>query len=167
MRLRTAGTQKVGYVVKWVHSRRIVAIYIVLAVFLALSGAELYSSASSFSYADLVTQLRAAGATVTAAPDSPGHFFTGTGHVIAVNGQHVEAYEYTLPLAADLDASRVSSDCATFHGFGSAVTVDWIAPPHCYKRGRVIAMYIGANAAMTHLLASALGAQFAGGTGGS
>ena len=154
--------RKVGYDMRWVRSKRMVVLAVLLAVLLVLSGAGLYSAAAAFSYGDFVTQLRVTGATVTTPPGSPGTFFTGTGHVLAINGEQVEVYEYPLPLAADLDASRVSSDCSTFRSVGGAVMVEWIAPPHCYKRGRVIALYIGTTAAMTHLLTSVLGAQFAG-----
>jgi hypothetical protein len=85
-----------------------------------------------------------------------------------VNGATVVVYEYSASAVAQLDATRVSSDGATFRGGvgpfgGSAVTVDWIAPPHHYQRGRVIVTYVGDDGAITRLLSTVLGPQFAGG----
>jgi hypothetical protein len=94
--------------------------------------------------------------------------FTGAGHGLTINGTPVAAFAYRTTVAAQLDASRISSDGATFRGGfgpfgGHAVTVDWIAPPHHYRRGRVIVTLIGNDGATTSLLTSVLGPQFAGG----
>jgi hypothetical protein len=96
--------------------------------------------------------------------------FQGAGHQLSVNGTQVAVYEYGTAVAAQFDAGRVSSDGSTFRGgfgpFGSrAVTVDWIAPPHHYTRGRVIVTYVGQDAGILQLLTSVLGRQFAGGLG--
>lgn len=94
---------------------------------------------------------------------SRGPFFTGTGPVLAIHGEQMEGYEYLVPVAADLNADCVSSACSTFLIIGSVVPVERVAPLHCYKRGRAITLYIGVHTAMTYLLTSLLGAQFAGG----
>ena len=38
----------------------------------------------------------------------------------------------------------------------------WVAPPHFYKAGRIIILYIGENATVMDVLNSLLGVQFAG-----
>jgi len=38
----------------------------------------------------------------------------------------------------------------------------WVAPPHFYKAGRIIVLYVGENAAVTEALDTVLGPQFAG-----
>jgi hypothetical protein len=148
------------------------AIRIGLALLLAviLTGAAIgaYSQVTAFSYTDLLAALRSRGATVQESGTASTLTFQGTGHGLGVNGAEVAAYEYSTTLAAQLDAARVSSDGATFRGGfgpfgGRAVTVDWIAPPHHYRKGRVIVSYIGSDVALLQLLTSVLGPQFAGG----
>jgi hypothetical protein len=118
--------------------------------------------------ADLKDALRTQGASVQESGTASRLTFQGDGHRLDVNGAQVAVYEYGTTIAAQLDASRVSTDGSTFRSdfgpFGArAVTVDWIAPPHHYKRGWVIATYIGADVAIMRLLMTVLGPQFAGG----
>lgn len=148
-------------------SRRIGLAILLLAITLA-TGAGVYLQLTAFSYADLKSALHTQGATVRETASASALTFQGTGHGLSVDGAQVAVYEYGTAIAAQLDASSVSSDGATFrHGFGpfgsTATTVDWIAPPHHYRRGRVIVTYIGADVAIMRLLTAVLGPQFAGG----
>lgn len=142
---------------------------ILLVVILAAAGIGVYSQVTAFSYADLKDALRARGATVQESRTASSSVtFQGTGHQLNVNDAPMAVYEYGTAIAAQLDAARVSSDGSTFRGGfwpfgGHAVTVDWIAPPHHYRRGRMIVTYIGSDVAITRLLTSVLGPQFAGG----
>ena len=141
---------------------------LILAVLIILSGLGAYTQVTAFSYADLLAALRARGAVVREHGAASTLTFQGAGHGLLVNGADVTTYEYGTALAAQVDASRVSSDGATFRGGvgpfgGRAVTVDWIAPPHHYHRDRVIVSYIGEDRAITTLLTGILGPQFAGG----
>jgi hypothetical protein len=117
--------------------------------------------------ASVVDSLRAAGATVTERPSSGGFsFLHGSPHHLLVNGQDVWMYEYPAPALAEVDASSISADGSTFHTgigpFGSTVIVDYIAPPHFYKTGRVIALYVGRDAETLRLLRQVFGPPFAG-----
>jgi hypothetical protein len=117
--------------------------------------------------ASVERSLRAAGATVTEQLSSGGvSFLYGAPHHLLVNGQDVWVYEYPAPALAELDASRISADGSTVKTnlgpFGSAVTVDFIAPPHYYKVGRVIALYVGRDAETLRLLRQVFGPPFAG-----
>jgi hypothetical protein len=117
--------------------------------------------------ASVVDSLRAAGATVTEQPSSGGFgFLHGSPHHLLVNGQDVWMYEYPAPAVADVDASGISADGSTFHAgigpFGAAAVVDYIAPPHFYKTGRVIALYVGRDAGTLRLLRQVFGPPFAG-----
>jgi hypothetical protein len=147
---------------------------LVVLVILAAGGLGAYSQVTAFSYTDLKDALRAGGATLQESGDASALTFQGTGHGLRVNGAQVVAYEYGTTVAAQLDAARVSPDGSTFRDGigpfgGKAVSVDWIAPPHHFKKGRVIVTYIGDDVAIMRLLTSVLGPQFAGGavpTGG-
>ncbi len=118
--------------------------------------------------ASVVRSLRAAGATVTEQPSSGGFSsLHGSPNHLLVNGQDVWMYEYPAPAVAEVDASGISADGSTFKTnlgpFGSAaVTVDYIAPPHFYKTGRVIALYVGRDAETLRLLRQVFGLPFAG-----
>jgi hypothetical protein len=117
--------------------------------------------------ASVVDSLRAAGATVTELPSGSGFsFLHGSPHHLLVNGENVTIFEYAAPALADLDASSISADGSTFHTgigpFGSAAIVDFIAPPHFYKVGRVIALYVGRDAGTLRLLRHVFGPPFAG-----
>jgi hypothetical protein len=141
---------------------------LILAVVILLGGFGAYTQVTAFSYADLIAALRAHGAEVRETGAASTLTFQGSGHGLTANGAQVTAYEYGTAVAAQYDASRVSSDGSTFRSGvgpfgGKAVSVDWIAPPHHYHRGRVIVTYIGDDSAITTLLTGILGRQFAGG----
>ena len=114
-------------------------------------------------YASLVDALRAAGATVT--PDGPASasLFSTSAVFILVNGERVQVMEYPDDAAADADAAQISADGSTFRrGAGAIIHVDWVAPPHFYKQGRIIVLYVGSNPDTIAMLDAVLGPQFAG-----
>ncbi|MDQ6713699.1 MAG: hypothetical protein M3Z28_11010, partial [Candidatus Dormibacteraeota bacterium] len=70
----------------------------------------------------------------------------------------LQLFEYTSASAASADAKQVNSD-----GSGTSTTkISWVAPPHFFRQGRVLALYVGSDPAVLSLLQSVLGAQFAG-----
>ncbi len=109
-------------------------------------------------YVSLIDHLRAAGATVVPTGTVTQPFFSVTGQLITVNGQQVQVYEYVNEESANSDAARISPDGGTV---GNAM-VNWIAPPHFYKRGKIIVLYAGTNPSVIHVLETMLGSQFAG-----
>lgn len=109
-------------------------------------------------YVSLIDNLRAAGATVEPAGDISQPFFSVKGNAITVNGENVQAFEYADATAADTEAALISPD-------GSSVgtsMVSWVAPPHFYKAGKLIVLYVGESQAVIDVLESVLGSQFAG-----
>jgi len=70
----------------------------------------------------------------------------------------VQLFEYCSAAAAGADAHQIRAD-----GSGPArTTVDWVAPPHFFLKGRVLVIYVGRDPAVVNLLTSVLGSQFAG-----
>ncbi len=109
-------------------------------------------------YISLVDNLRATGATVEPVEGITQPFFSVEGKVITVNGENVQVFEYENAAATDTEAALVSSD-------GSSVGTSmpfWVAPPHFYKEGKLIVLYVGDSEAVTEVLDSVLGPQFAG-----
>jgi hypothetical protein len=70
----------------------------------------------------------------------------------------VQLFEYASAAAAGSDAHQIRAD-----GSGTATTqISWVAPPHFFLKGRVLAIYTGSDSAVISLLTSVLGPQFAG-----
>ena len=105
--------------------------------------------------------LRTAGATVehsTLPQVIVQDFFSVTGQVFKVNGEDVQVFEYSNQVTAEAEAAVVSADGSSI---GTSLPF-WVAPPHFYKTGRIIVLYIGENTEVIDVLVSVLGAQFAG-----
>jgi len=119
-------------------------------------------------YHDLEAKLKASGAKVIPGGDISQPFMDVQGHTLAVNGEQLQVYEYASVADANQQAARISPDGTAFTTVSSsgmpvgATQVDWVRPPHLYKAGRVIVIYIGTNNAVMHLLEGILGKQFAG-----
>lgn len=109
-------------------------------------------------YTSLVDNLRAAGATVEPAGSVSQPFFAFEGKALTVNSENLQVFEYPDEASADAEASLVSPDGSSI---GTSIPF-WVAPPHFYKAGRIIVLYLGENKALMDLLESALGPQFAG-----
>ncbi len=113
-------------------------------------------------YVSLVDNLRAVEATVEPAGDISQPFFSVEGLVITVNGGDVQVFEYADADAADAEAALVSPDGSSI----GTTMAGWVAPPHFYKAGRLIVLYVGESEAIIDILESVLGPQFAGRSGG-
>ena len=88
-------------------------------------------------------------------------FLRGAGTVLGISGAGInptrlQSFEYE-------SAQGAAADAATFGPDGSprGVLVDWLAAPRLYLKGRVLVIYVGADAAVTGLLttSSALGSR--------
>ena len=73
-------------------------------------------------------------------------------------GENVQVFRYPSERAAEAEAKKVNAE-GTAVGTSSAM---WIGPPHFYKKGRLIVLYVGDNKTVTEALGAVLGAQFAG-----
>jgi hypothetical protein len=108
--------------------------------------------------ASLVNNLRAGGADVEPGEPVEQAFFTVTGQIIRVNGADVQVFEYESAEAMQADAAQVSADGGSI----GTNMVMWVEPPHFFKSGRVLVLYVGEDASVLDLLKGALGEQFAG-----
>jgi len=109
-------------------------------------------------YVSLIDSLQAAGATVDPAGDVTQPFFSVKGQVIKVNGEDVQVFEYSDEAAAEAEVMLVSPDGSSI---GTSM-VSWISPPHFYKAGKIIALYVGENSEAINFLEKVIGSQFAG-----
>ena len=124
------------------------------------SGADTTAAAARDidSYDELLAALHEMGLTVEPAGKIRQPFFSVQGEVVGVNGYEVEVFEYADEAGAAQDAGNVSPD----GGSVGPTMVHWVSPPHFYRRGRLLVVYIGEDPAVAEALESVLGEQFAG-----
>jgi hypothetical protein len=136
------------------------AVLLVAAVAVAACGT--YKSEalheSAFDLDALVEALGAAGAQVRVKDRVDQPFLSGSGRVLAVNGHDVQVFQYASEAAAEADASRVSPDGGTVGG----TAIMWVGRPHFYRKGLLVALYLGDDVPTLSALQAALGPPFAG-----
>jgi hypothetical protein len=71
----------------------------------------------------------------------------------------VQSYDYPDVRPATQDAEAIDPDGNSTQ----TMQIDWVAPPHFFRTGRLIVLYVGADRAVVRLLGELLGPQFAGG----
>lgn len=109
-------------------------------------------------YTSLIDNLRAAGVRVRPEGEVDQPFFSVTGMMIKVLGEDIQVFQYSNAAAAEAQAAQVSLD-------GSAVgttKLHWVGPPHFYKKGKLLVLYIGDTDKVLKALEAVLGRQFAG-----
>ncbi len=122
-------------------------------------------------YVSLVDNLRAAGATVDPAGTVSSDFFAPQGQLLTVNGERVETFEFASAEEADAAADGVSASGSSISRvdseteMGVASSILWEKPPHFYKAGKLIALYVGCDSDVINVLKETMGPQFAGGAG--
>ena len=118
-------------------------------------------------YVSLVDNLRAAGATVDPAGTVSADFLAPEKQLLTVNGERVETFEFGSAEEADAAAGGVSaagdSIVTTYpDGTGKSSMITWATPPHFYKAGKLIVIYVGSDRDVIDALQEAMGSQFAG-----
>ncbi len=113
--------------------------------------------------AGLVDALRARGLAVEEAGPVEQPFLQVTGTVLLVSGGELampaELQVFTYP-----DATNAEADAAQIGPEGQPATmmISWIAPPHFFRQGPLLVLYLGDDPAILDLLTGLLGPQFAG-----
>jgi hypothetical protein len=120
-------------------------------------------SSGTMDYIALLANLRVSGVALQAGGRISSSVLSGNGHIIRVNNAEVQVFEYSDPTAANAEAARISAD-------GSKVgkaKVNWAAPPHIFKQGRLLVIYAGTDTQITAVLQTILGPQVAGAQDGA
>ncbi len=105
-----------------------------------------------------VRALRARGLTVESAGEVSQPFFKPGGHAYTVAGENVQVFRYPSASAAEAEAKQVNAE-GTSAGTNAMM---WVGPPHFFRKGRLVVIYVGENAGVLEALTSVLGPQFAG-----
>ena len=109
-------------------------------------------------YASLINKLRVAGVSVEPAGEVQQPFFSIKGEMIKVHGEDVQVFQYANAAAADAEAARISRDGMT----AGTRKIFWVAPPHFFKQGKLLVLYVGVDDKVKGALEAVLGQQFAG-----
>lgn len=116
------------------------------------------SATQGFNVQSLQRTLRASGAHVAYEQTLRQPFFDAPAAVYLVDGEAIQVFSFRDGAAAARAARTVSPD-------GSRVGASqpfWIGPPHFFRRGRLLVLYLGEDASILRRLAAVLGEQFAG-----
>ncbi|MFN2632954.1 MAG: hypothetical protein ABR610_06010 [Thermoanaerobaculia bacterium] len=84
--------------------------------------------------------------------------FAVPGSVYTVNGDDLQVFVYPTESAALTDSLRIAPSGGTV----GTTAIGWIAPPHVFRRGPLIVVYLGSDARIREALSAELGNQIAG-----
>lgn len=125
------------------------------------AGARFYSvnAKSSTELRSLIKKLRSQGAKVTLTSERVEQpFFSVPARILNINDVGIQVFQYSSRSATNKEAMLVSADGMAIGGSKPS----WMAPPHFFKSGRLLVVYVGDDQKILALLQSALGKQFAG-----
>lgn len=108
--------------------------------------------------ASLLEALQSSNAAVEISGSVIQDFFSPEGSIITVNGAEIQVFEYEAAEDMEREASQVSADGGSI----GTTMVAWMDPPHFYKTGRIIVIYIGSDENTLKLIQAVMGPQFAG-----
>ncbi len=95
-------------------------------------------------------------------PEPPG-ILEVSSTVYKLPGGILHVFTFPDGQAAKIAAARVEPDGYTVQNTaGINQAVDWSAPPHWYRSGRGVAVYLGSSSTVTDALTEIAGPQFAG-----
>jgi hypothetical protein len=154
-RLRTS-------VLKAVVNTRYLILIITLLMLVVYSTSCAPDSGRGGDYASLIDNLRKAGAVVEPRGEVAPDLFSAKRSVISVNDGDVQVWDYDDAATADAESALISPDGYSVRTATKTTQVGWIAPPHFYKAGKLIVLYVGESEAVTVVLERVLGPQFAG-----
>src|SRR5438067_411400 len=109
-------------------------------------------------YSSLIAALRSLGIRAEPAGGVDQPFFSVQANVLRINGEDVQVFDYSDAAAANAEATLVSPDGTSI----GTSNLHWVSPPHFYKRGKIVALYLGENIRVLRALETVLGEQFAG-----
>ena len=89
-------------------------------------------------------------------------FLQDSAYLVKVDGEELRVFEFKTADVAAGAAQRVSPDGYAYTTSTGGASVNWVAPPHFYRSGRTIVLYLGEQKAILDALSGMLGQEFAG-----
>ncbi len=91
--------------------------------------------------------------------DAEKDFLSGDRKIMKIGKEQIDIYVYKNNKAMEKDASYIESD-NKYNNEEESVTVDWVAPPHFFKEGNIIVIYVGENIEIINSLTEIFGREF-------
>lgn len=113
---------------------------------------------SQTSIRSVVSALRAEGIEIRQVQMLDQPFFPVPAHVYTAAGEDLQLYEFPSAAEAERAASQVDPQGSTI----SNTKVSWMAPPHFFRKGRVLAIHLGTSAPTLAAIQRVMGKPFAG-----
>ncbi len=143
---------------------------VALALLLCIAAALWYAVnpiLTGYTFNNFVNDLRGQGVIVEVVSEPPTDFrwFPVPPRDILVNSQTITVFEFQdsqQALKAALAVSPRGDQIAPLPGTQGKF-LEWIAPPHWYRKGQLIVLYQADDASVKRALQNLLGQQFAGG----
>lgn len=134
---------------------------LVIAAVLLLAGCG--GGQGPVSHEGLVGALRGEGIDPQSPKPEPPGVLEVSSSVYDVPGGELHVFPFENEREARMAQARIEPDGSTIQTTsGINQVVDWSAPPHWFRKGREIAVYIGSSSEVLDALDKAAGPQFAG-----
>ena len=85
-------------------------------------------------------------------------FLSVPGQFVSIDGNDVQTFEYANETALKAAVAKISPDGSTVGN----TRIGWVEPPHFFKKGKLLVLYVGVSQNVTQTLNAALGPQVAG-----
>lgn len=111
---------------------------------------------------DVVEALRAGGFAPEKQRSTPSLLGVRSTVYVLSGGDELHVLPFASEARAESAARKVDSGGYSVSEDGRATQIEWIAPPHWFRAGRQVVIYLGTSARMLEALRAVAGPQFAG-----
>ena len=115
-------------------------------------------SSSQPDRAAFVAELKKLGHAVEAKGPITQPFLSIAGQFVSIDGHDVQTFEYANEPALKAATAKISADGSTV----GDTRIGWVEPPHFFRKGKLLVLYVGVSQKVTETLTAALGPQIAG-----
>jgi len=126
-------------------------------LFLAIAIAGCTASMET-SLSGVVAALRAENVDVKEVETLEQPFYAVPAHIFTADGEDLQLYEFASAAEAERAAAQVDARGSTI----GTTKMSWLAPPHFFRKDRVIAIHLGYSASTRAALERVMGKPFAG-----
>lgn len=118
--------------------------------------------AASMDYTQLLRRLEQEGLRVKPLGRVRVDFLQDHAYLAEVENEELRVFEFESAAAAADAAAQVSPDGYAYSTPSGGASVSWVAPPHFFRSGRTIVLYLGQRKSILQPLSEMLGPEFAG-----
>lgn len=117
---------------------------------------------ASMDYTQLLRRLEQEGLRVKPLGRARVDFLQESAYLARVENEELRVFEFASDADAAQAAGHVSPDGYEYSTPTGGASVSWVAPPHFFRSGRTIVLYLGQQKSILQPLSELLGHEFAG-----